>query len=474
MNNIQYTEKEELNQLLKASYEAFLKYSGTSRKERAEFLSEIKVQLLEAEELLIQTAAEETNLKYSRLKSEFKRTINQLKFFKEMLLEGSYLEISIDKAIPERSPIPKPDIRKIMQPMGPVVVFGAGNFPFAYSTMGGDSSSALAAGCSLIVKAHPAHPRTSELVADCIRKAVMNCGMPENVFTHIHFKDMNLGKELVMNEYVAAVGFTGSHKGGRVLFDYAAKRGRPIPVFAEMGSTNPVVLLPEYLKNNTDHLVKIFTGSITGSMGQFCTKPGIFLGIESEQLDKFAANLAESLNSVLPEKMLYENIVHNYNVNRSMALEIEEIQVLTKTFDDAEAAPTIVLTKGEIFRNNKALQEEVFGPFSVIVSCKNYEELIELWTGLQGQLTTSLFGTEDDFEKYSQIPVIAARIAGRIIFNQVPTGVEVCPSMMHGGPYPATTDSRFTAVGIHSVKRWLRPVCYQNAPLNLLPQELRV
>jgi alpha-ketoglutaric semialdehyde dehydrogenase len=473
MDTIQYTSREALPLIMQGAYEAYLQYAQTTRKERAALLSQIKENMQEQQQELIETAMKETNLQEARLKSEFTRTLNQLQFFSDMLLEGSYLDISIDTAIPERMPAPKPDIRKMMLPLGPVVVFGAGNFPFAYSTMGGDSASALAAGCSVIVKAHPAHPLTSEKVAVCVRKAVGKMGMPENVFTHLHFSDVSLGKDLVTNDYAAAVGFTGSLQGGRALYDYAAQRDKPIPVFAEMGSTNPVLLLPGYLHANIPHLVKIFTASITGSMGQFCTKPGIFLGMASDALEKFAYQLAESLNNVLPERMLYSNIRENFNRNRSRALNISGVHKLTKDFENAEAEPTVAFTTGEHFRKHSELRHEVFGPFSIVISCRDKNEMIEIWKSISGQLTTSIFGTNDDFSANPELPAMATHIAGRVIFNGVPTGVEVCPSMVHGGPYPATTDGRFTAVGIQSVKRWLRPVCFQNAPQSVLPPELR-
>lgn len=470
---IRFTEANGVNETVNDSYDAFLLYKNIPGKLRAGFLNAIAVEIENNSGQLIAVAAKETHLSAPRLKAELQRTVGQLRSFADMLLDGSWLDISIDTASGSLSTAPRQDIRKMMHPLGPVVVFGAGNFPFAYSTAGGDTASALAAGCPVIIKAHPAHAETSERVFQAIQKAMAASGMPDKLVQHIHTRNFEAAEALVKHPLIAAVGFTGSLKGGRAIYDYAATRENPIPVFAEMGSTNPVILLPEYLKENSAHLVEIFTPSITGSMGQFCTCPGVFLGLASNHLQSFSSQLAASLNKVQPEKMLYSGIVENYIKNRSIAAGAEGVELLTRNYQNAEGAPTIITVEAAGFINNEALREEVFGPFSIVVQCNDFEQLKKAWLLIKGQLTTSLFGTKSDFENHPLLIDLAVQIAGRVVFNKVPTGVQVCPSMVHGGPYPATTDSRFTAVGIQSVRRWLRPVCYQNAPQELLPTELR-
>lgn len=453
---------------------AFLLYHKTSAAQRADFLDRIALEIEALGEELIHTTMEETNLPSARLMGERGRTTMQLRMFADMLREGSWVEASIDHAIPTKIPA-RPDIRKMLIALGPVVVFGASNFPYAYSTAGGDTASALAAGCSVVVKAHPAHLRTSRMVANAITKAMAYCKMPDHTFQHIEGVSFETGKALVQHPATAAVGFTGSFSGGKALYDYAAARANPIPVFSEMGSTNPVLLLQDSLNNNAVDIAKQYAASISLGVGQFCTNPGILIGISSASLNLFMETLAAEIAAIMPAKMLHKGILDAYHKKRTTALNQDGVKTLTEVrgAEASEAFPVIAFVKGEQFIEDKILHEEVFGPYALVVTCKDMDELKTAWRSLAGQLTTSLMGTDKDFASNPELLDIATTIAGRVLFNGVPTGVEVCPSMVHGGPFPATTDSRFTAVGINAVKRWVRPVCFQNCPDHLLPDALK-
>lgn len=452
---------------------AFDCYSKLAAVKRAIFLEKIADNIEALGDALLNIANKETNLPLARLQGERGRTCFQLRMFATMLRKGDYVEASIDTAIPTKTP-PKPDIRQILIPIGPVVVFGASNFPFAYSTAGGDTASALAAGCSVIVKAHPAHLETSIMVADAIQQAMFDTDMPEYTFQHVINTDFNTGKSLVQDDFIAAVGFTGSRSGGRALFDYANARQNPIPVFAEMGSVNPVVLLEDALKINGETIAKNYAGSIALGMGQFCTNPGILIGIKSEALDLFAIQLANELNEVTVSPMLHEGIQSAYKNNSAQALAQQGVTCLTKNRpNENKAFPILTTVDAYHFLNNVSLSDEVFGPYSILVQCENMDLLVKVWKSLKGQISTTIMGTDIDFENNTKLLQIATEIAGRVLLNGVPTGVEVCDSMMHGGPYPASTDSRFTAVGIRSVKRWCRPISFQNWPNHLLPIHLQ-
>lgn len=467
---------EEVDRIMEQSYAAFHLFRKTSPEARARFLDTIADEIESLGDDLIQQASAETHLPYNRLAGERNRTTGQLRSFAAMLREGSWVDAAIDTALPDREPMPKPDIRRMMIALGPVVVFGASNFPFAYSTAGGDTAAALAAGCAVVVKAHQAHGRTSELVSLAIARAILKAEMPTHCFQHLHGEGNEIGKALVQHPLTSAVGFTGSHSGGRALFDYAAARKQLIPVFSEMGSTNPVIFLPDTIRRNNLALSEQYAASITQSVGQFCTNPGILLAIDSPELESFAKFLSEKIAAIEPARMLYEKIGKTYTENRAKILADPAVTVLNDPpalETEVEGIPTLAIFSADDFLQNEALREEVFGPFSILVKCMDIDQLIAVWKTLSGQLTTSIMGTETDLSNYPQLAEIAESIAGRIIFNGVPTGVEVCPSMVHGGPYPATTDSRFTAVGWPSVKRWLRPVAYQNAPAHCLPPELQ-
>ena len=452
---------------------AFDTYSKVTATKRAEFLETIANNIEALGDELLNVANKETNLPLPRLTGERGRTCFQLRMFANMLRKGDYVDATIDTAIPDKTP-PKPDVRQMLYPLGPVVVFGASNFPFAYSTAGGDTASVLAAGCPVIVKAHPAHLQTSTMVAEAIQQAIKSNAIPENTFQHITETDFSTGKALVQDENITAVGFTGSRTGGRALYDYASARKNPIPVFAEMGSVNPVVLLEGALTANAETIAKNYAGSITLGMGQFCTNPGILIGVKSDALTSFANHLANELNNVAVAPMLHEGIQSAYFKNSTRALSQTCITCLTKNTPAANAAsPVLTTVDASVFLANPDLAEEVFGPYSILVQCENHAQLVEVWKSIKGQISTTIMGTDDDLATNKNLLEIATTIAGRVLLNGVPTGVEVCDSMVHGGPYPASTDSRFTAVGVKEVKRWLRPISFQNWPDDLLPNYLQ-
>lgn len=467
-----------IQQITQNALHAFEQYIATSTQQRAAFLESIAEEIEALGDTLLETANKETHLPLARLQGERGRTCFQLRMFAAMLLKGDYVDAIIETAIPTKTP-PKPDIRSMYQPMGPVVVFGASNFPFAYSTAGGDTASALAVGCPVIVKAHPAHIHTSKLVAGVIEKAIEKHQMPKYVFQHItaadvQLNEMDLGKALVQDEAIAAVGFTGSRKGGRALLDYATARKNPIPVFAEMGSVNPVILLEEIVAIDAENLATQYAGSITLGMGQFCTNPGILIGIQSKALNDFAHLLSNKMSELVPVSMLHNVIQAAYFANATKAIEQKGVCLYTtKNPEATNAYPVLATVDGKTFLSNPLLAEEVFGPYSILVQCKDIQELKEVWTSVQGQISTTIMGTEKELNNHKDLLDKAFLLAGRVVINGVPTGVEVCDSMVHGGPYPASTDSRFTAVGVHASKRWLRPVSYQNWPDNLLPLALQ-
>ncbi len=466
---------QEIDQVLNTAWQAFHQYRKYSLKDRAQFMRSIAAELENAGDELIQTAMRETNLPEARLRGERARTMFQLTSYADACERGEWLEARIDTAIPSKTP-PKPDIRKMLIPLGPVVVFGASNFPFAYSTAGGDTACALAAGCPVIVKAHPAHAETSELVAQAIVKAAAKCNLPNGVFTHVHGASQEVGKALVTHPYTKAVGFTGSYLGGKALFDWANQRKEPIPVFSEMGSVNPVFLLPEKMKQGAAELARQYAGSITLGVGQFCTNPGLIFGIEGADLQQFIDTLGNEIKACNPGTMLHPGIAKNYLENRNKALSQQQVQTVAESNTQPSAnqgVPTIASATGEAFLNNPVLHQEVFGPYSLVIRCKDVNELLEVVRNLEGQLTATLMATDNDIINNDELVEAVKNVCGRFIINGVPTGVEVCLSMHHGGPFPATTDSRFTSVGADGIKRFARPISYQNWPDGLLPEELK-
>jgi NADP-dependent aldehyde dehydrogenase len=465
----------EINEVMSAANSAASVMNKLSLAKRAELMNAIADGLENSGDELIQLVMSETNLPDARLRGERGRTIFQLRSYAKACVKGDWLEASIDTAIPDKVP-PKPDIRKMLVPLGPVVVFGSSNFPFAYSTAGGDTASAFAAGCPVIVKAHPAHPKTSDAVAQIIHQAVKQCVLPAGVFSHVHGVSFEVGKSLVLHPHTKAVGFTGSYSGGKALFDLANQRELPIPVFAEMGSVNPVFLLPEKITSDPEGIATSYAGSITLGVGQFCTNPGLIIGIKSESLDAFKMTLGSQIKSMAPGNMLHGGIAKAYAEKRATALAQTNVDLLSNASSDSselQGSPTIATTSGENFLRNKLLHQEVFGPYSLVVECNNYEEMLAVASSLEGQLTTTIMATDNDIKNHAFLVGILTDKCGRMIMNGVPTGVEVCLSMHHGGPFPSTTDSRFTSVGADAIKRFARPVCYQNFPDYLLPSELQ-
>ncbi|HRO48411.1 aldehyde dehydrogenase (NADP(+)) [Agriterribacter sp.] len=466
---------EEISKVMEQAWAAFEVYSTFSLRQRAGFMRAIAGELELISAAVVATAMKETNLPEARLKNELTRTIFQLNSYADACEQGNWLEARIDTAIPDRNP-PKTDLRKMLVPLGPVVVFGASNFPFAYSTAGGDTACALAAGCPVIVKAHPAHAQTSEMVAECIIKAARQSKMPDGIFAHVHGAGFEVGKSLVMHARTKAVGFTGSYTGGKALFDWAAQRKEPIPVFAEMGSINPVYLLPEKLSQSPVEQAKVYAGSITLSAGQFCTNPGLIIGIDNADLKKFITTLGNEIEQVAPSAMLHPGIAKAFAANRSKALAQEQVHTVAiaqQPPQENQGIPTIASATAQAFLNNPILHQEVFGPYSLVIRCKDMEEMIAVAKHMEGQLTTTLIATETDMRNNAVLVETVKNSCGRIIINGVPTGVEVCMSMQHGGPFPATTDARFTAVGADGIKRFARPLCFQNWPNSLLPDELK-
>ena len=485
MNPITNTENEtvfteatpdEIEEAVALAWNVFPSYKNISSSKKAAFLQGIANGIEEAGEELLAMYCQESGLARGRAEGERGRTVGQLRAFAQLVLEGSWVDATIDTAMPDRTPLPKVDIRKMSIPIGPIVVFGASNFPLAFSTAGGDVASALAAGCPVIVKSHAMHAGTGEMVAAIVLKTAKDTGMPNGVFSNLLAAGQSVGVQLVAHKHIKGVGFTGSIQGGRALYDIAAKRPEPIPVFAEMGSINPIVILPSALQTDFDKWTTQIVGSITNGAGQFCTKPGLLIGLKSELLTKFIQTLGEKLQQIAPVCMLHPTIKKNFNAGKELLSSQENVSVVAR-YEDAVnpnfAQQMLLTVEGKTFLANPLLATEVFGPFSIVVQCENSEELLQIIKGLEGQLTGTILADTTELAASSVLIDALQNRVGRIIFNGVPTGVEVCPSMLHGGPYPASSDSRFTAVGIHAIKRWVRPFSFQNCPMELLPLALQ-
>ena len=467
----------EVNRAVELAATAFPVYRSLPAEARTAFLERIGEEILALGDDLLTLANSETALPLPRLTGERARTVGQFKMFASLLREGSWVEARIDHALPDRQPLPRPDLRRMLLPLGPVAVFGASNFPFAFSVAGGDTASALAAGCPVIVKAHPAHPGTSELVARAIERAALVTGMPEGVFSMVHGMK-EAGLTLVRHPKLEAVGFTGSLAAGRALFDAAAARPRPIPVYAEMGSVNPVFVLPGALAERGEKIAEGLAASVTLGVGQFCTNPGVVVGLQSENLTAFLLNAAERLSAAAPGTMLYPNIQKAFNEGAERLKSIPGVWAKTEPQTAADATKTQVnamlfSTDATHFVSQHALREEVFGPASLLVACGTPDELESVADSLEGQLTATVHATVDDLKRYRGLISILETKVGRLLFNGFPTGVEPCAAMQHGGPYPATTDSRSTSVGTAAIQRFVRPLCYQDCPEELLPAELQ-
>lgn len=465
----------ELNKVLEQARDAYLEYQYVPGNRKKAFLYAIAEEIELLGDELLSTCALETNLPVVRFAGERARTCGQLRSFGDLVEEGSWVEAIVDTAQHDRKPLPKPDMRKMLTALGPVVVFGASNFPLAYSTAGGDTASALAAGCPVIVKGHPAHPMTSNLVSSAIIRAAKRTGMPDHVFQHIESPSFEVGKILVQHPETAGVAFTGSLSGGRAIYDYAQQRAAPIPVFTEMGSINPVIFLKEILRTKAAELAKMYAGSITIGVGQFCTNPGILIGQKSSAFNHFTSLLALELSQIPAYSMLHQGIYKNYSELLDTILFEKGVETIYHAHENAplKASPVLARTSAKVFLQNHHLHEEIFGPFSLIIVCENAAEMMEVRNALKGQLTTTIMGTEQDFDQNQELILSARNIAGRVVFNGIPTGVEVSNATVHGGPYPASTDSRFTSVGMDAIKRWVRPVCWQDCPDRFLPDELK-
>lgn len=459
-----------------AAEAAFDSYRNADIDARAAFLDAIADEIVLVGDRLIERAHLESGLPMARLHGERARTVNQLRLFSKLVHDGRWREVRIDRAIPDRSPLPRPELRLRKIPLGPVAVFGASNFPLAFSTAGGDTAAALAAGCPVIVKGHPAHPGTDEIVAQAIRSAVARAGMPEGTFGHVRGPGIDIGSALVQNPHIAAVGFTGSRAGGLALVRLAQAREVPIPVYAEMSSTNPVILMPAALAARAEELGRSFISSLTMGAGQFCTNPGILLAVAGEDLRRFEQAASEALRAHAPQPMLTAGIREAFaqaTADLAVKQSVEELAAGMAGDGVSSEMARLFATDASTFLADPALAEEVFGASALVVRCRNMGELKQVLQGLGGQLTATLHLDAKDEEEAAALLPILERRAGRILVNGWPTGVEVADAMVHGGPFPATSDGRSTSVGTLAIDRFLRPVCYQDVPPALLPAELR-
>lgn len=463
----------------KAAADAFKSYGRSTRAVRAEFLRTIAAEIESRGEEITAMGVAETGLPAGRLEGERGRTTGQLKLFAEHIEKADYLDIRHDGALPDRAPVPRPDLRLMQRPLGPVAVFGASNFPLAFSTAGGDTASALAAGCPVVVKGHPGHPGTAAIVAEAIDSAIGKCNLHPGTFSLVNdggpandgANSRAVGAALVQSPYIKAVGFTGSLAGGRALYDLACSRAEPIPFFGELGSVNPVFILPAAAEARAVELGQGWAGSLTMGVGQFCTNPGIVV-IPAAYAQAFE-NAAVAVLAEVPESMMLTTGIANAyrdGVKRLSAHPGVRI-VQTKEADGRAAAPVVLVIKAEDFLANPDLAHEVFGPVGVIVSTSSNEQILEIARSMEGQLTTTMQLNEADHDFAAQLLPELERFAGRILCNGFPTGVEVADSMMHGGPYPASTHSSSTSVGTLAIRRFLRPVSYQNFPEGLLPAD---
>ncbi len=468
--------KEEIDNAIKKAEDAFIIYRNKSGKAKALFLETIGEEIMKLGEDLINRCREETGLPETRIIGERGRTVNQLKLFAGLLKDGSWVDARIDTAEAERKPVPKPDIRSMKKALGPVGIFGASNFPLAFSVAGGDTASAFAAGCTIVVKAHPAHPGTCEMIADAIRNAVLNTNMPDGTFSMVHGVSTEVGMTIVKHPLIKAIGFTGSFRGGKAIYDAAVQRLEPIPVYAEMGSTNPVFILPGALKERKEDIAKGLTASVTLGVGQFCTNPGLVFYENSEDAKKFRETAIDSFIEVSSRTMLTEGIKNAYkngieNIKKNSGINFLAEGKEGKSKNDGTAY--LMQTDTSNFLSNEKFEEEIFGPATLNVTANDKPELIKAAKNLKGHLTATLHATEEDLQNYKELVEILERKVGRLIINGYPTGVEVCHSMVHGGPYPATTDSKTTSVGTLAINRFTRPVSYQNFPDEFLPDELK-
>ncbi|MEO1834194.1 MAG: aldehyde dehydrogenase (NADP(+)) [Akkermansiaceae bacterium] len=465
--------EESVEEACRLATEAFLEYREKSGKEKATFLRTIADEIDAVEEEIVARMSAETALPEGRCRGEKGRTCFQLRLFADLIEEGSWVDARIDHAEPDRAPLSKPDCRSMWRPLGPVVVFCASNFPLAYSVAGGDSASAWAAGCPVIVKAHASHPGTAEIVGTAVRAAVAKCGMPEGVFSLLFGSGRTIGQALVKHPQVRAVGFTGSRAGGRALMDTAAARAEPIPVWAEMSSVNPVFILPGAMKER-EAIAQGFVGSLTLGVGQFCTNPGLVIS-GREGRSAFAGQVASLASETAPATMLHKGIASAYHAAVGAMTAKDAVESLAHVEADAEsrlAGAVVFGTSADDFLADQSMADEMFGPASLMVEAEGEERMLAVAESLEGQLTATVHATEEDREQFSRLIAVLERKAGRLVYNGFPTGVEVCHAMVHGGPAPATSDGSSTSVGPRAITRFTRLVCWQGFPDDLLPEEL--
>jgi NADP-dependent aldehyde dehydrogenase len=470
--------QEDIERAAELAREAFSTFARLTGRERASFLNRIASRLESLSDLLVARAHAETALPEPRLKSETVRTCNQLRLFASVIEEGSWVSARIDNADPVRKPLPKPDIRSMLHPLGPVVVFGASNFPLAFSVAGGDTASTLAAGNPVIVKAHPAHPGTSELVGRAIRDCVREQGLPEGVFSLLFDSGTEVGAKLVQHPFVKAVGFTGSISAGRALMDLAVRRPEPIPFYGEMGSTNPVFILPGAMAARGKEIASQLHSSFTLGSGQFCTKPGLVFFSEQNPSANFLPSLQDKVAHSPKSTLLTSGIRNSYQreiQNRKGRSDLALVAEGEQPGSEPAFLAGVALFQTDVgnFLHNPDMGSEIFGPSTLLVRFSNKQEILDAARGLSGHLTATIHGTEEDLREFSDLLEILKHKVGRILFNGYPTGVEVCHAMVHGGPYPASTDSRATSVGSQAIFRFARPVCYQDFPDTALPAELK-
>jgi 2,5-dioxopentanoate dehydrogenase len=473
-----YTEatEEEIDQAVQQAEKAFDAYRQKSGAERASFLERIGEEIMALGDELISLCSQETGLPEARLQGERGRTVTQLKLFAEVIREGSWVNARIDTALPDRQPLPRADIRQMHIALGPVGVFGASNFPLAFSVAGGDTASALAAGCPVVAKAHPAHPGTSDLVGKAITRAAEATGMPEGVFSLVQGASVEVGMAIVKHPLIKAIGFTGSYRGGTAIFAAAAARAEPIPVYAEMGSTNPVFVLPGALAAKADAIAQGLAASATLGVGQFCTNPGLVVTLASPAAESFIQKAGSHFEASKAGTMLTSGIKNAYDTGVDRLRQVEGVSVAASgAAAEGSCAGTAYLLRAsaEALLTHPELAEEVFGPSSLAVTANSKEELMRIAGSLHGHLTATLHATVEDLEEYSDLVRILERKVGRLLVNGFPTGVEVGHAMVHGGPFPATTDARSTSVGTAAIYRFARPICYQDFPTQALPAALQ-
>ncbi len=467
---------EEINKAVQLAESAFDGYRSLTKEQRADFLDAIADQILAIGDQLISKCHSETALPEGRLIGERGRTMNQLKLFAEVVRQGQWVDARIDRADPDRQPIPKADIRSMLIPLGPVAVFGASNFPLAFSVAGGDTASALAAGCPVVFKAHPAHPATSELVGRAIVEAARQTAMPDGVFSMVHGRSHAGGIALVKHPLIRAVSFTGSQSGGLALFQIANAREEPIPVYAEMGSVNPVFILPGAMRARAKSIASGLAKSINLGVGQFCTNPGLVIAEKNEDLDGFLKILDEEIRNSEAGTMLTSGIFQSFEAGKKSLSEHEGVKLASEGPQGEgpnAARASLFITDAEILLEDPDIAEEVFGPSSVLVQSGSKRQLIQAAENLEGHLTATIHADGTELATYQELISVLERKVGRLIINGFPTGVEVCHAMVHGGPYPSTTDSRTTSVGTAAIRRFGRPVCYQDFSQTLLPDALK-